>query len=209
MRNTILIKNKLIILALTFAILPFINLFSQAQSSNLRESIKSVKSIIESLQIYDQLDKKRLYGAVGRSNAIEFLLKSSPLEEPTSVVIGIATDGTIQEMEVRVYLANTLNEPTKLIRNDKVSGEREWVFEILEKNHSYFVDIRVIKSRSDVALVELIHSFYYGLQSNSSFQKTKTKTSNPSFQAPRQDADTLAPIDTYNRFEIFKKDLTK
>ncbi|MCG9874782.1 MAG: hypothetical protein MH321_08355 [Leptospiraceae bacterium] len=209
MRQAIFLISKLIVPALISLILPFSNLLSQAQSSNLRESVKSVKSIIESLQIYDQVDKKRLYGAVGRSNAIEFLLKSSPLEEPTSVVIGIATDGTIQEMEVRVYLANSVNEPTKLIRTDKVSGEREWVFEILEKNQSYFVDIRVMKSRSEVSLVELIHSFYYGLQSNSSFQKTKTKTSNPSFQAPKQDADTLAPIDTYNRFEIFKKDLTK
>jgi hypothetical protein len=185
------------------------NLLAQAQSSNLRESIKSVKSIIESLHIYDQIDKKRLYGAVGRSNAIEFLLKSSPIEEPTSVVIGIATDGTIQEMEVRVYLSNAINEPTKLIRTDKVIAEKEWVFEILGNNQTYYVDIRVIKSRSEIALVEVIHSFYYGFHSNSSFSTTKSKTGNPSFQAPKQESDSLAPIDVYNRFEIFKKDLTK
>ncbi|NCN09912.1 MAG: hypothetical protein GW938_08720 [Leptospira sp.] len=203
------IKRNTILFITSFCILFGNNLLAQEKSSILRESIKNVKSIIESLEIYDQVDKKKFYGVVGRSNEIQFQLKSSPIEEPTSIVIGIATDGSIQEMEVKVFLANEINEPTKLIRTDRVTNEREWVFEILENNQSYLVDIRVIRSKSELSLVELVHSFYYGFQSNSSFSTTKSKTGNPSFQAPKQKSDTLSPIDTYNSFEIFKKDLTK
>lgn len=204
--------QKLFNLIKTFIfILVFLSsgIYSQEQSASLRESIKSVKSMIESLGIYDQLEKKRLYGAVGRQNAIEFKLQASPIEKPTSVAIGIATDGMIQEMQVTVFLANKKDDTIRMIRNETVIGEREWVFETMDSSDSYLIDIRVLKSRSELSLVEIIHGFYYGIKSNSSFSTTDQKTNNPSFTAPKQDADSLSPNDVYNRFEIFKKDLSK
>ncbi|MCC5814409.1 MAG: hypothetical protein JJT78_06610 [Leptospira sp.] len=182
-------------------------LYSQDQSAELRKSVRHVKEIIESLEIYDQLDKKRLYGAISQKGAIEFKLQSSPIDKPTSAVIGVATDGTIQEMEIKVFTTNAMNEPLKQIRRDLVQNEKDWVFEIMDNSQNYLIDIRVIKSRRSVALVEVIHGFFYGNQSDPSFSSTDRKTNNPSSSAPKQDGDSLAPIDVYNRFEMFRKSL--
>lgn len=184
-------------------------LYSQDQSSALLENVKNVKEIIQSLEIYDQVEKKRLYGAIAAKSAIEFKIQSSPLATPTSTVIGIATDGTIQEMVIRVFTTDESNRPIKQIRKDTVIDEKDWVFEIIDSTSSYSIDIHLIKSTKDIALVEVIHGFFYGHQSNPSFSTTKTKTQYPSFQAPKQDGTSLSPNDTYNRFEIFKKDLSK
>lgn len=184
-------------------------LYGKEQSSALRENVKNVKEIIQSLEIYDQVEKKRLYGAIPPKSAIEFKIQSSPLAAPTSTIIGIATDGTIQEMVIRVFTTDESNRPFKQIRKDTVIDEKDWVFEIIDNASSYLIDIHVIKSTNDIALVEVIHGFFYGHQSNPSFSKTKSKTQEPSFQAPKQDGDSLSPNDTYNRFEIFKKDIRK
>jgi hypothetical protein len=186
-----------------------LGVFSQEQSSNLRESVKKIREIISGLEIYDGTEKRRLYGAVPNKSAIEFQLQASPLEEPTSVVIGVATDGSIEEMEIKVYTLNSGNKNMKLIRTDRIANESEWVFEIIQPAPNYLVDIRVIKSKNSIPLVELIHAFYYGHQSGSAFSTTRSKTKDASFEAPKQTGDSLAPIDTYNRFEMFKKDLSK
>ncbi len=183
------------------------NLVAEDQSAELRKSVKYVRDIISGLEIYDQLDKKRLYGALTKSGAIEFKLQSSPLERPTSMIVGIATDGTIQEMEVKVYVTNDLNEKIRQIRRDIVVNEKDWVFEIIDNSRNYLVDIRLIRSRKDVALVEILHGFYYGYKSNPAFSSTNKATGHPSSHAPKQDGDSLAPIDVYNRFEILRKAL--
>lgn len=185
----------------------FSGLQSQDQSDQLRKSVRHVKEIIESLEIYDQLDKKRLYGAIAQKGAIEFKLQSSPIDKPTSAVIGVATDGTVQEMEIKVFTTNSLNEPIRQIRRDLVKNEKDWVFEIMDSSQNYLIDIRIIKSSRQVALVEVIHGFFYGHQSDPSFSSTDRKTNNPSSSAPKQDGDSLAPIDVYNRFEMFRKSL--
>lgn len=182
--------------------------FAQDQSSALRQNVKHVKEIIDTMELYSQLERKRLYGAISQKGAIEFKLQSS-MADPTSTVIGIATDGTIQEMEIRVYTTNSINQPIRQIRKDLVVGERDWVFEVMDNSRNYLVDIRVIKSQREVALVEVVHGFFYGHKSNPAFSTTQPKKGPPSHSAPRQDGDSLAPIDTYNRFEIFKQDLSK
>lgn len=180
---------------------------AQDQSVELRKSVKQVKEMISMMEIYDQLDKKRLYGAVSRRGAIEFKIKSSPIEKPTSMVVGIATDGTIQEMVIKVFTTNATNEKIRQIRKDIVKSEKDWVFEIMDSSQNYLIDIQVIECKRDIALVEVVHGFFYGHQSTQTFSSGNKKTGNPSSHAPKQDGDSLAPIDVYNSFEMFRKSL--
>ncbi|WCL50040.1 hypothetical protein [Leptospira sp. GIMC2001] len=185
------------------------SILAQNQSAILRESVKEAREMVRSLEIYDQIESKRLYGAVSRNGAIEFKIQSSPLSDPTSTVVAIATDGSVLEMEIRVYITNALNKPIRQIRKDLVENEREWVFEIIDSAKSYLIDIRILKSKNEVALVEVIHSFFYGHQSDPAFSTSSGNPGIPRHKAPKQDSENLAPIDTQNRFEFFKKALGK
>lgn len=192
---------------ITFLLFSGFQLHAQDQSAELRKSVKHVKEMIDSLEIYDQIDKKRLYGAISPKGAIEFKIQSSPLEQPTSVAIGIATDGTIQEMAIKVYITNAMFEKVKLVRTDIVENEKDWVFEIMDSSQNYLIDIQLLKSRKSIALVEIIHGFFYGHQSDSSFSSTTKKTGKPSSDSPKQDGTSLSPIDVYNSFDVFRKGL--
>lgn len=178
----------------------------QNQSDELRKNVKIVRDIITNLEIYE-IDKKRLYGAIPKNGAIEFKIQSSPIQRPTALIIGVATDGTIQEMDIQVFTTNSLNEKIKMIRKDTIQNPRDWVFEVMDNSQFYLVDVIVKKTKKETALVELIHGFYYGHQSNQAFTKQIERTGNPSHEAPKQDGDSLFPIDIHNRFEIFRKAL--
>lgn len=175
------------------------------EPSVLNQNVKDVTNRLQDLALYPNLAKKRLYGAVGKSGAIRFDLKSGE-NSPQSLGIGIATDGTLNEFLLTVYSGNGQVENPIILRKEKITGESQWVFELLAPPEEVTVEIQNLSSTQTVAVVEIIHGYYFGYSVD---KENQTKPQQQPLKQNQIDSEKLSPNDIQNRFEIIKVPITK
>ncbi|XDD43233.1 hypothetical protein AB3N58_02415 [Leptospira sp. WS60.C2] len=177
-----------------------------SEPSVLNQNVKDVTTRIQDLALYPTLSKKRLYGAVAKGGAIRFDLKASEAS-PQSIGIGVATDGKLKEWVLTVYAGNGQNENPTILRKEKIEGESQWVFELLAPPDEITIEILNTNSDAPVAVVEIVHGYYYGYSVDKENQ-TKPQPQNPIKTNPT-DSEKLSPNDIQNRTEFYRAPITK
>ncbi len=191
---------------LLFSIFALGSIALVAEPSVLNQNVKDVTNRLQDLALYPNLAKKRLYGAVGKTGAIRFDLKSGE-NSPQSLGIGIATDGTLKEFLLTVYSGNGQVENPIILRKEKVTGESQWVFELLAPPEEVTVEIQNLASTQTVSVVEIVHGYYFGYSVDKENQ-TKPQQQNPVRQNTL-DSEKLSPNDLQNRVEFIRAPITK
>lgn len=199
-------KNKTLIFPFFTIFLAFA-IFGETTHSPLSINVKEVTNRIQDLALYPNLSKKRMYGAIIKGGAIRFDLKASE-PQPQSLGIGIAGDGSLKEWQLTVFNGNEPEETAQILRKEKIVGENQWVFEILAPPGDVVIEIKNISSSNSIAIVEVIHGFYYGYSMDKD-NVIKPNQQNPAQKLNPTDSDKLSPNDIQNRVEFFRTPLTK
>lgn len=192
-------------LKLVFGSLIFLSIFGKPvfAQGRLKENLREVKKQLQELFIYQNLEKKRFYAGVKKGAAVDFELRPL-LEYPTSIGIGIAGDGGIQEMQINIYDSDPSKEEARLVQQE-VTNKNQFILEVTEPLVTCYVEIKVLKSKEDQSTVELIYSFFYGSVNLSTSNEENSKNKKPNLKIPKQDPEVLIPNDQQNRFEAGKK----
>lgn len=200
--------NRISRTLLPFVLIASCTLFGQGGSGSLLNfNVKEVTARIQDLALYPNLSKKRLYGAVTKGETIRFDLRATE-SQPQSIGIGIAGDGTLKEWQLTVYNGEGPDDSAQILRREKIVGENQWVFEILAPPEDVVVEIRNLSSTGAIAVVEVVHGFYYGYSVDKE-NSTKPVMQNPAQKVSPTDTEKLSPIDTQNRVEFFRTPITK
>ena len=189
---------------LIFSLL-FVGTLNAEPGSSLSTNVKEVTARLQDLALYPALSKKRLYGAINKGGAIRFDLKASEAA-PQSLGIGIAGDGTLKEWQLTVFSGNGPEEVAPILRKEKITGENQWVFEILAPPEEVVIEIRNLNSSHAIAVVEVIHGYYFG------YSMDKENTNKPVVPNPAQkqnptEPEKLSPNDLQNRVEFIRTPL--
>lgn len=177
-----------------------------SEPSVLSQNVKEITTRIQDLALYPTLSKKRLYGAVAKGGAIRFDLKAGE-SSPQSIGIGVATDGKLKEWVLTVYSGNGQNENSTILRKERIEGESQWVFELLAPPDEITIEIQNANSETPVAVVEIIHGYYYGYSVDKE-NHNKPQSQNPTKPNPTE-PEKLSPNDIQNRTEFYRAPITK
>ncbi|TGN19518.1 hypothetical protein EHS15_08900 [Leptospira idonii] len=183
-----------------------ISLALSAEPSVLSANVKEITARLQDLALYPNLSKKRMYGALHKGGAIRFDLKATE-PAPQSLGIGIAGDGTLKEWQLTVYSGTGSEETAPILRKEKVVGENQWVFEILAPPDDVIIEIRNISSSGAVAVVEVVHGFYFGYSVDKE-NNTKPTINNPGQKVNPTEPEKLSPTDVQNRVEFIRVPLS-
>lgn len=176
-----------------------------AEPSVLNQNVKEVALRIQDLALYPNLSKKRLYGSVAKGSAIRFDLKSAE-SSPQSIGIGIATDGKMKDWILTVYVGSGQDENATILRKERITGESQWVFELLAPPEEIIVEIQNLDA--NLSLVEVVHGYYYGYSVD---KENKTKPiSNQQNQRPNYtESDRVTPNEVQNKVEFIRIPVSK
>lgn len=177
-----------------------------AQTGGLAQNVKDVTSRIRDMALYPNLAKKRLYGSVEKNRSIRFDL-ISPETSAESLVIGIATDGSLREYQLIVYDGTFPEEIAPILRNEKVTNESQWVFEIISPPAEVVIEIKNLSGSQPLSIVEIVHGYYYGYAADKQLNKPIPSQGNPANNGNKPNntsSEKLSPNDIQNRVEFFK-----